>query len=284
MGDLEFTGERLTTTLGPLHGVIEHLHRYGLAQEIAADKIVLDIASGEGYGSFILSKSAKYVYGVDIDDETIAHSREKYSSSKNLEFKKGSTSSIPLPDHSVDVVISFETIEHHDQHEEMMVEIVRVLKEDGVLLISTPEKSIYSQRDPNNEFHIKELTLGEFKQLAEKHFKFNNFFYQRFVIGSLIHAIESDTKSKFQMFDGNYSSISIGLEEDDYYNKPYFNLALCSNASLDKSQLSQFSLFNGVNVVKTEIEKLQNENRMIYNTKLFRFRNVIIKMLGFLKK
>lgn len=45
----------------------EHLHRYALAKEIVKGQSVLDIASGEGYGSFLLSKKAKNVIGVEID-------------------------------------------------------------------------------------------------------------------------------------------------------------------------------------------------------------------------
>ena len=51
---------------------------------------------------------------------------------------------IPLPDQSVDLVVSFETIEHHDKHEEMMLEIKRVLRPDGVVIISSPDKQTYS--------------------------------------------------------------------------------------------------------------------------------------------
>lgn len=42
---------------------------------------------------------------------------------ENVEFRVGSCAAMPLDDASVDVVVSFETIEHHDQHEAMMREI-----------------------------------------------------------------------------------------------------------------------------------------------------------------
>ena len=81
MENLEFTGERLTTSLSSIHGVIEHLHRYAIAQKITKNKVVLDIASGEGYGSFLLSKEATKVYGVDIDEKSLNHAKVKYASS-----------------------------------------------------------------------------------------------------------------------------------------------------------------------------------------------------------
>ena len=104
MENLEFTGERLTTSLEMTHGVIEHLHRYALAQKISKDKIVLDIASGEGYGSYLISKGATKVFGVDIDEKSINHAKVKYISSKNIEFYVGSTDSIPLEEDRKSVV------------------------------------------------------------------------------------------------------------------------------------------------------------------------------------
>ncbi|MBC7694681.1 MAG: class I SAM-dependent methyltransferase, partial [Burkholderiales bacterium] len=275
----------LVTSLNSIHGSVEHLHRYALAKQITKDKIVLDIASGEGYGSFLLSNDAKKVYGVDIDLESVEHAKKKYANSKNLEYLCGSTSKIPLPDHSIDVVVSFETIEHHDQHDMMMQEILRVLKEDGYLLISSPEKSIYKRRDPNNPFHIKELSFDEFKNLINKYFKNSHFFIQKFIIGSLIHSHESNTVSNFKMFDGNYSEIKEGvIEEDHFYNQPFFNLAICSNAELSNIPFVYFSTFNGVNVVKKEIASLKAEKNIILNSISFKIANKIVSKFSFLKK
>lgn len=291
MKKLEFTGERLTTSLEIAHGVIEHLHRYALAQKITKDKIVLDIASGEGYGSFLLSKRATKVYGVDIDEKSINHAKVKYGKSKNINFLVGSTDAIPLDDDSVDVVISFETLEHHDKHDSMMQEIVRVLKKDGVLLLSSPEKSIYNERDPNNQYHIKELSIDDFKFLLKKHFKEVTLFSQRFVIGSLIHLIDNETVSKFNLFDGNYSEIKNELVEDSFYNKPYFNLAICTNVNKNDFLEIGFSFFNGVNVVKKEIEmfkydvdRLKKMYGNVLNSESFKLGNCIIRKINLFRR
>jgi SAM-dependent methyltransferase len=288
MENLEFTGERLTTNLDSVHGVIEHLHRYAIAQKITKNKVVLDIASGEGYGSFLLSKSATRVFGVDIDERSINHAKGKYASSKNIEFHIGSTDAIPLEDKSVDVVISFETIEHHAKHDLMMQEVSRVLKTDGILLISSPEKSIYSERDPNNIYHIKELILSDFSDLLNRNFKNVNLFNQRFVIGSLIHLIDEDSVSKFNLFDGDYLHIKNELDDDDFYNKSYFNLALCSNENSKDYLEIGASIFNGVRVVKEEIFGIKNEYEKQYHnilkTESFRLGNLIVKKINLVLK
>jgi 2-polyprenyl-3-methyl-5-hydroxy-6-metoxy-1,4-benzoquinol methylase len=65
-------------------------------------------------------------------------------------------------------VVSFETLEHHDKHDEMFLEIKRILRPGGLLLMSTPEKLFYTDL-PNvqNEFHVKELYLEEFRDLGK---------------------------------------------------------------------------------------------------------------------
>ncbi len=182
---LQFTGERYVPELsGDIE--LEHFHRYLLAKQVVAGKTVLDIASGEGYGSAMLAQTAQKVIGVDISQEAVSHAQAKYQA-KNLEFRLGSCSAIPLADDSVDVVVSFETIEHHAEHEAMMLEIKRVLRTDGALVISCPDKLENSDKPgSNNPHHVKELYRDEFNKLLDSHFKSHSIYGQRVVYGSAI--------------------------------------------------------------------------------------------------
>lgn len=187
---LEFTGERFMPEVGG-NIELEHFHRYLLAAEYVIDKHVLDIASGEGYGSFVLSNCARSVIGVDISNDAVAHANKKYGA-ENLQFKVGDCASIPLDDSSVDVVVSFETIEHHDKHDEMMGEIIRVLKPDGLLIMSSPDKAIHSDRTgADNPYHVKELYRAEFIELLKEHFTHIAEAGQRVTYGSIILADDS---------------------------------------------------------------------------------------------
>jgi ubiquinone/menaquinone biosynthesis C-methylase UbiE len=282
MSDLNWTGERLVTQIKDKPGAVEHLHRYALAMQIVKDKVVLDIASGEGYGSNLLSYNAKKVYGVDISTEAVTHANIKYGKS-NLDFVTGSTSKIPLADTSVDVVISFETIEHHDEHQLMMNEIKRVLKSNGVLLISSPEKNNYKFRERNNPYHVKELTLDEFENLLKKNFKYYKIFNQRFVYGSIINRItDSNNASGFNFFDGGYLNITNNISDvdelhyDNIHNKPYFNLALASEADVNIIPLADTSFFNAIEVFYKQIEAIRNSHS-------FRIGNLILKPFSFIK-
>jgi O-antigen biosynthesis protein len=206
--DMEFTGERFVPDQ---HGNIEleHLHRYVCAADLAAAKDVLDIASGEGYGSAILSWTARSVIGVDISDEAVDHAQRRYQNEK-LQFRRGAAASIPLPDASVDLVVSFETIEHHDQHEKMLAEIKRVLRPGGVLVMSSPDKRVYSDIPMlSNPFHVKELDRLEFDALLRASFAHVSIYGQRVMYGSVLLAESSGPlasyvkqKERFQRASG----------------------------------------------------------------------------------
>src|SRR5262245_50731816 len=98
---LEATGERFVPTKMQAEVEIEHWHRYAFAVLLTREKRVLDIASGEGYGSALLAELATSVIGVDINKEAIYHASASYSRS-NLKFLLGSCTDIPLTDASVD--------------------------------------------------------------------------------------------------------------------------------------------------------------------------------------
>ena len=156
--DLPWTGEQYVPQLGG-EIELEHLHRYHWAALFSGGKRVLDIACGEGYGSEILARSATQVIGVDVS-QAVVHASSKYSQT-NLEFLVGSCDGIPVSDASVDVVVSFETIEHHDRHQKMMREVKRVLRPDGILIISSPDKYVYSDVSGyKNPFHVREFILA----------------------------------------------------------------------------------------------------------------------------
>ncbi|WP_448339109.1 methyltransferase domain-containing protein [Desulfovibrio piger] len=187
---MECTGERYLPEFDR-DWTLEHLHRYLLACELAAGKTVLDIACGDGYGSAMLARHAAQVTGVDIDTPTVERARGKYVAD-NLRFLQGSATDIPLDDDSVDLVISFETIEHLMEQDRMLYEIRRVLRPEGFLLISSPDKYEYSDVPGyHNEFHLKELYRQEFEALLQKHFSRHALLGQRVVFGSLIASAET---------------------------------------------------------------------------------------------
>lgn len=228
MIDLQWTGERYVPQLrGNI--ALEHLHRYAFAAELVEGKRVLDIASGEGYGSEMLARTAAFVTGVDIDEASILHAQKKYQKG-NLTFKKGSCTAIPLPDDSVDVVISFETIEHVAEHEKMLSEIKRVLVSDGLLIISTPDKYQYADVPGyHNQFHVKELYKNEFESLLRAYFKNQKILGQKIIYGSNI--LEEAGENYF----GGIYEFNKLLAQAEKIKQPFhpiYLIAVCSDAKL----------------------------------------------------
>lgn len=223
---MEYTGERFVPEQqGNIE--LEHLHRYLCAAELTGQKDVLDIASGEGYGSSILARAARKVIGVDISEQAVQHAQQKYQS-PNLEYRVGPAAQIPLDDASVDLVVSFETLEHHDQHEAMMSEIKRVLRPGGLLVMSSPDKRVYSDIPGfSNPYHVKELTRGEFESLLKASFANVSMYGQRIVYGSALLAEEGGQIISFAKEHGVVKR-GAGLVD------PMYLIAVASDGELPK--------------------------------------------------
>lgn len=194
---MPFTGERFVPTeVGEIR--YEHLHRYAICADVVRGKTVLDIASGEGYGAAILAQFARHVTGVDISGEAVTHAGRRYAKVDNLRFLEGSCTAIPLADESVEVVVSFETLEHIVEHDRMLDEVLRVLRHDGLMVISTPDRDVYTGEMGNrNEFHVRELDRKEFETLLAGRFQRVRIYGQRLATGSLVY--ETDHASATEL-------------------------------------------------------------------------------------
>lgn len=235
---LAWTGERLVTSCHrPL--IYEHLHRYAIACGLAKGRRVLDIACGEGYGAKLLAGVAAEVTGVDIDTETIAHAKASYRH-RNLHFLEGSCTEIPCPDQSMDLVASFETIEHIREHDRFLQEIRRVLAPGGILVISSPHKAEYRKMSKEgNPFHELELNHDDFVQLIAASFKKVVVGKQRLVLGSWIAPDAPSAKVAAATFRGGFDGIEI---EQGVYRGLY-SIAVCSDKALPVVSLGMFENF-----------------------------------------
>lgn len=216
---LPWTGERLTTeTTGQVE--IEHLHRYFVARALCRGLDVLDIASGEGYGSALLAQTARNVVGVEIEEATVEHARAAYGSA-NLTFRQGDARHIPCADDSFDAVVSFETLEHFYEHDQFIAEVRRVLRPGGMFIISSPERDVYSPADgPPNPYHAHELTHGEFATLLRSSFGYVSIYAQRPLLGSALIAEELPPEPAplltFEKRGTQFFEASIGLPRPIY--------------------------------------------------------------------
>ncbi len=186
--NIEFTGERFVPGLA---GEIahEHWHRYAFASPLVARRRVLDMACGEGYGSAILARQAASVLGVDLAQQAVDHAGSAYATVPNLKFEVGSATALPLADSSIDVAVSFETIEHLPQADQarMLAELDRVLAPGGFVILSAPNPVEYSQaRNYRNPFHLHEPSRIELAAMLAVSFPQVRWYRQRRFFGSAL--------------------------------------------------------------------------------------------------
>jgi len=187
-GPLEFTGERFTPEC--VREIwYEHFHRYALARELVGELEVLDAACGEGYGTALLASAAASATGVDVSPQAIEHARQRYAG-EGIEFRVADCLDLPFEDGSFDCIVSFETLEHLEDHDGLMKEFRRVLKPGGFVVLSSPDKAIYTDLLKNdNEHHLRELYRPEFEDLLGRFFPAYRLLGQKLVFQSIIWSL-----------------------------------------------------------------------------------------------
>jgi 2-polyprenyl-3-methyl-5-hydroxy-6-metoxy-1,4-benzoquinol methylase len=164
---LEFTGERIVPGKTSEDLFREHEERYVFAGRYVPGRDVLDVACGTGIGTQYLRKAgALRCSGLDIDPQAIEYARTAY---EGCTFIRGDAAEIELADSSVDVVVSFETIEHVREQRKFLLECKRVLRMNGLLVCSTPNRTTHRWQG-SNPYHVHELTAEEFADLLATYF------------------------------------------------------------------------------------------------------------------
>jgi SAM-dependent methyltransferase len=168
----DFTGERLVPGQVNQDLWAEHISRYTLAARYAQGVRVLDIGCGTGYGTAFLAQHASQATGIDIAPDAIEHARKEYPQ-PNLEYLTASATEIPLPDATFDLITAFEVIEHLESWPLLISEARRLLKPDGMFLVSTPNKLYYTESRGAagpNPYHVHEFEYEEFRSALKEHF------------------------------------------------------------------------------------------------------------------
>jgi SAM-dependent methyltransferase len=167
MSSLEFTGERIVPGKTAESLFRESQMRYAFAGRYAKGRVVLDVACGIGIGTHCLLKAGGVrCIGLDLSLEAIRYAKFSYA---GCTFAACDATSLCLADQSVDLVVSFETIEHLTDPRTFLAQCKRVLRPNGLLICSTPNREI-SQWGPGNPFHVAEMKPGELLTLMQGYF------------------------------------------------------------------------------------------------------------------
>lgn len=149
----------------PLETAI-HTARYQIAKDFVKGKRVLDIACGEGYGSYLLKEwGASSVLGVDIAEDAIG-AASKHFLREGVEFICGNAENIQLSK-TFDLIVSFETIEHVENQNLFLTQLKNLLAENGHIIISCPNDHFYYNEDESNPYHLRKYTFDDFTAASE---------------------------------------------------------------------------------------------------------------------
>jgi 2-polyprenyl-3-methyl-5-hydroxy-6-metoxy-1,4-benzoquinol methylase len=160
----------------------EHTARYRWATSFCDGRRVLDAGCGAGYGAELLNQAgAASVVGVDISEAALSLARSTVTDGVTLEL--GDVTALSHADDSFDLVVCFEVIEHVEDPERVLDELSRVLRPDGLLLLSSPNRARYVPGDPH---HRHEYIRPELQKALERRFESARIISQHVMLASTV--------------------------------------------------------------------------------------------------
>jgi SAM-dependent methyltransferase len=273
-GGLVFTGERFIPHQTDPILALEHYHRYCFASRLVQNKIVLDMACGEGYGSAFLSKYADAVVGIDGDSAAVDHAQKKYSSIPNLRFETGRCEDSPADSHGFDMVVAFELLEHLDLGDQarFLENVRRVLKQDGMFIVSSPDRNEYAEaHQSRNEFHKHEMTLPELRQFLGGYFPHVHLCAQRVLSLSALWQLEGWKGAPFSFF--SRKDLLEEIPAGESFSPPLYIIALCSDSPLPDNALTESNSFY-LDISNSDLTKLSRWAEQL-NSEILKNRGVI---------
>ena len=214
-----------------------HMARYSLTQAVCQGLNVLDVACGDGYGSYAMAKfwGANKVVGVDISAEAINFASKTFASS-NIEWKCSPAEELNqlFEHHSFDMVVSLETIEHVNDPERFLSAISDVLKPGGLVIMSCPnDYKIYGNAQRSgNPHHLRMYSLPEFQQVCEKYFGPDS----RYLLGCPIYGFGNFS------FSSNLSNLRLAdtMQDALFKMRPLLGQAIQSSDTINEDNCSYF--------------------------------------------
>lgn len=208
------SGERLILGKSSKRNEEDHLARYHFAKAFVEGKRVLDIACGTGYGTKLLKDAgAVEIVGVDIDNQAIEFANENYAG-EGIKFLCDSVDTATFDSKYFDVVVTYETIEHleSETRKKYLLLLRETLKDDGIIILSTPNKLITSpwSKKPLNPFHVLEYYRSTLDlEIAENELKIIEWYGQRYVrkiftyrpVYLIVRLIEKILRTSFGIYD-----------------------------------------------------------------------------------
>ena len=246
---IEFTGERVVPGQVDPDLWNEHIARYVFAKRFCAGARVLDAGTGAGYGCAVLAQTARLAVGFDIAHDAVRFASGEYERD-NTRWLQASLTDLPFSAGSFDVVIAFEVIEHIQGWRQFLSEVRRTLRDGGVLLVSTPNKSFYAEsreQSGPNPYHEHEFEYEEFRDALLTVFPHVT--------------VMLENHAECVLFEAGETRDALGrVEQGGSAEDANFYLALCSTHPVEASAFVYVPRAANVLKERTEhIRRLQHE-------------------------
>ncbi|MCO4782083.1 MAG: class I SAM-dependent methyltransferase [Candidatus Cloacimonetes bacterium] len=138
-------------------------------------KKILDFGCGDGVLTYELEKCGAHAHGVDLSEIAVQFGKERHLQlGSNATFKVGSCLEAPYEDNYFDAIVSSDVIEHVPSAKKFLEEVKRILKPNGVAIISTP---IRFTESPLDKMHVVEWFEEEYKTVVQEVFENSSFEY-----------------------------------------------------------------------------------------------------------
>jgi|GEM_PF-4968680 len=222
---LKTAGEHIATDLRAVLRY-EHLHRYALCGDLVDGKDVLVVGAGEGYGCAMLARTARSVVGVDGAGNAVPSARRRFYR-PNQRSMEAPCTTLPVADAAVDVVVCFDAIERTDRHDELLAEIRRLLKPDGILVIGSPNQQGRPGEGAHDAFRAGQLYFDDFAALIQRYFANVTYHGQRLAAASFVYPLAPDRDGLVTPYMGSVERVERRLTS---LKSPGYFIALCTVA------------------------------------------------------
>lgn len=158
---MSYNVENNISYIHPEKEIYDFLHKHAIILQYIDGKRSLNIGREIGYSTSIFSENSSHITALDSDRSSISKSNRLYKNI-NTDFVYGNFYSMPFGKGDFDVAICMDEFIHINDKKFFVQEVRRVIKEDGIFLVSIPKKS------PGNPDSA--MDAAEFERFLDRHF------------------------------------------------------------------------------------------------------------------
>jgi SAM-dependent methyltransferase len=253
---------------------------YGFARRYVGGRSVVDLCCAEpGYGARVLAETAGSVASLVDSPEALELASTVYPA-PNITYREAGFPKLPYPAEHFEVAVAVEVIENFERPEDVVQEIKRVLKRDGLLVVSTPDKQAYSnERKYRAPEHWREMYAPEFRELLERHFEHVHTYRQGAVDGGFVfRTSEKVTGASIETIRPSSTKPSFGVAPP----VTRFVLAVCSDVEIPETDEKPYLLldrdrriFDECEDLSEDVELLRGEIQRMQETEVLSFQEAL---------